>query len=248
VHSHSYARFTHFFSAVAKKLTLPNQISESIMHLHFKFSRVVFAALLLSALGACGGGGNNGTSPSPPDTSAPTITASATVGTEAVVLSAVVSDNVAVTQVEFIVDGGVTTATVTDLQGRTLFSTSIPATTLGPGSHNLVARAHDAAGNVTDTAAVGFSVSQGAAPPSPIKLTTSGTNEGGNVTFTVDIQSDKQIKLVNFFIDGEFVGGRADDQRHYSFSRMLPSGTHHLIVDVTDVNGNNSQAEVTVQV
>ncbi|KQU67878.1 hypothetical protein ASE08_17980 [Rhizobacter sp. Root16D2] len=163
-------------------------------------------------------------------------------------LSAAVSDNVAVTQVEFIIDGGVTTATVTDLQGRTAFSSSIPATTLGPGHHNLVARAHDAAGNVTDTAAVGFSVSQGTAPVSPIKLTASGTSEGGNVTFTVDIQSDKQIKLVSFFIDGEFVGGRADDQRHYSFSRMLPSGTHHLIVDVTDVNGNNSQAEVTVQV
>jgi len=218
------------------------------MHYLRKAPHATFAALLLSVLSACGGGDSSGTSSSQHDTTAPTVAATATVGTAAVVLSAAVSDNVAVTQVEFLIDGGTNKATVTDSQGRSVFSTSIPISVLSAGNHSVVARAHDAAGNATDATAVSFSVSQGTAPASPIKVTASSAKDGGNVTFTVDVQSDKQINLTNFFIDGEFVGGRADDQRHYSFSRILPSGTHRLVVDVTDVSGNNSQAEVIVEV
>ena len=214
----------------------------------FKAFLAAFVALLLSVLGACGGGGSSETSPSQPDTTAPTITATAKVGTEAVVLSAAVSDNVAVTEVEFSIDGGATKEAVSDSQGRSVFSTSVPISMLSSGNHSLVARAHDAAGNVADTTALSFAVGQGTAPSSPIKVAASGTKDGGNVTFTVDIQSDKQISLTNLFIDGEFVGGRADDQRHFSFSRLLSTGMHRLIVDVTDVSGNNSQAEVIVEV
>ena len=223
-----------------QKLFLP-----SMPHL-VKALVAAFAVVLLSILGACGGGGGSATSPSQPDTTAPTVSATAAVGTEAVVLSAAVSDNVAVTQVEFLVDGGATKATVTDSQGRSAYSTSLPIGGFGTGSHSVVARARDAAGNTTDAAPVTFSVGQGTVPSSAIKVIASSTKDGGNVTFTVDIQSDKQITLTNFFIDGEFVGGRADDQRHYSFSRTLSSGTHRLVVDVTDANGNNAQTQVIV--
>ena len=212
-----------------------------------KAPAAAFVALLLSALGACGGGG--GTASAQPDTTPPTITATAIVGTEAVVLSAAVSDNVAVTQIEFLLDGGSTKATVMDSQGRSVFSTSIPTSSLNTGSHSMIARAHDAAGNTADTAAVSFSVGQGAVPASPIKVVAVSVKEGpSSVTFTVDIQSEKPIKLTNFFIDGEFIGGRADDQRHYFFSRTLSSGTHRLVVDVTDESGNNAQTAVVVSV
>jgi hypothetical protein len=220
------------------------------MHRIFKKRSSAFAATLLLALAACGGSGGGGAPEAGgapvPDTTAPTVSAAAVVGSRAVVLSATVSDNVAVTKVDFLVDGGATRATAGDSQGRSVYSVSIPIERLSAGTHTLIARAEDAAGNATDAGAVNFSVGGLAGPSSPIKITASGVKAGGSVTFTVDIESDKQIKLTNFFIDGAFVGGRGDDQRHYSFSRSLSAGTHRLLVDVTDVNGQSAQAEVAI--
>jgi hypothetical protein len=220
------------------------------MHLLFKACGAGLTALVLSVLGACGGGGG-GDGASQTDTTAPTITASVTVGTEAVVLSATVSDNVAVTQVDFVVDGGATRATVSDSQGRSVFSTSFPISSFSAGSHSLLAQARDASGNATDAPAVSFNVGQGQGPASPIKVTVSGVVDGANVTFTVDIESDEQIDLTNFFIDGEFLGGIVGgdpNQRQYVFSRVLSRGTHRMVVDVTDVKGNNAQGQVVVEV
>ncbi|WP_243317595.1 M4 family metallopeptidase [Geothrix paludis] len=88
------------------------------------------------------------------DTTAPTVsvTESGTSGT--ITFTATASDNVGVTKVEFYVDGalkGTDTATPWTL--------SFDSTTLTNGSHNLVAKAYDAAGNVGTSTTVAFSVS-----------------------------------------------------------------------------------------
>lgn len=216
-----------------------------------KASSVAVTVFLFSMVGACVEGSSRTSQPDTsdtPDTTAPTISATANVGTDAVVLSASASDNIAVTQVEFVVDRGATKATVSASPSESVFSTSIPIKAFGAGSHSVVARAVDAAGNATVTEPVSFDVGPGAPPVSPLKVTASSTQDGGNVTFTVDIESDAQISLTNFFIDGEFAGGRADDQRHFSFSRLLSPGTHRLVVDVSDVNGKTADAEVVVEI
>lgn len=202
--------------------------------------------IVFALLAGCGGGGNDDSSA--PDQAAPSITASAKVGTEAVVLSAEVNDNVAVTEVEFLIDGGAITATVSDSAGRSVYTASISLDRFANGSHTLAARAHDAAGNVGKAVDASFVVDRGISVDSPIKVTGSSTKDGGSVTFTIDIESEETISLTNFFLDGEFIGGRGDDQRHYVLTRSLSSGTHRLVVDVSDAKGHSAQVEVIVEV
>ncbi len=228
------------------------------MHILFKAPAALCGALLLSVLSACGGGGGgstpSGSTPTPTlnagstDKTAPTIVTSATVGTAAVVLTATVSDNVAVTQVDFVIDGGSGKASASDSQGRTVYSVSIPVAQFTKGRHSFVAQARDAAGNTADAQAVSFDMGQGAVGNSPIQITATATTDGAGASFVVDIASVKQVKLTNLFIDGEFIGGRADDGRHYAFARVLSKGKHSLVVDVTDVDGVSAQTEVVVEI
>lgn len=208
----------------------------------FKAPTAAISALVLFVLGACT---DDSDGISQLDTVAPTITATARVEADVVVLTATVSDNIAVTEVEFLIDSNAK-ATVTDSRGRTTFSTSVPVDRLSNGSHRVVARAVDAAGNATAAESVTFEIGQPA--ESPIKITATAVMVSANVTFTIDIESEAQIRLTNFFLDGEFLGGRGDDQRHYVFTRALATGRHSFVVDVTDVQGNSATEEVIVDV
>jgi hypothetical protein len=87
------------------------------------------------------------------DTTAPSVTASESGSSGTITLSAAATDNVAVTKVEFLVDGvlkGTDTASP--------FSMTLDSTTLTNASHSLTAKAYDAAGNVGTSAAVAFTV------------------------------------------------------------------------------------------
>ena len=209
-----------------------------------KASTVAITVLMLSVLGACT---DDHTDPASTDTVAPTIVVTAKVAADAVVLSATVSDNVAVTQVEFRIDDTYA-ATLTDSQGPDTFSTSVPLTLVSGGGHRLTARAIDAAGNATQAEPVTFQIGEAPGDSSPIKITATAVKDGVNVTFIVDIESPAQIDLSNFFLDGAFLGGRGDDQRHYELPVVLSTGTHRFVVDVTDVNHNSNQAEVVVEI
>jgi len=110
------------------------------------------------------------------DTTAPTVsvTESGTSGT--VTFTATASDNVGVTKVEFYVDGalkGTDTATPWTL--------SFDSTTLTNGSHNLVAKAYDAAGNVGTSTTVSFTVSN---TTSGTELVLNGGFESGATSWT----------------------------------------------------------------
>lgn len=91
-----------------------------------------------------------------PDTIPPTVTAAESGSSGSITLSATATDNVGVAKVEFFVDGvlkGSDTASP--------WTMALDSTTLANGSHTLVAKAYDAAGNVGTSAAVAFSVSNG---------------------------------------------------------------------------------------
>jgi hypothetical protein len=97
-----------------------------------------------------GSGGGSG------DTTPPTVSASESGSAGTITLAATASDNVGVSRVEFHVDGALK---ATDSSSP--YQASLDSTTLADGSHTLVARAYDAAGNVGSSSGVGFSIANG---------------------------------------------------------------------------------------
>jgi hypothetical protein len=88
------------------------------------------------------------------DTTPPSVSTSESGSSGTITLSASATDNVSVTKVEFYVDAVLkATDTVSP------FSATLDSTTLSNGSHSLIAKAYDAAGNVGTSSAVAFTVS-----------------------------------------------------------------------------------------
>ena len=74
-----------------------------------------------------------------------------------ITLSATASDNVGVSRVEFFVDN-----VLKGSDSASPYAMTLDSTTLANGSHTLVAKAYDAAGNVGSSNAAAFSISNGA--------------------------------------------------------------------------------------
>jgi hypothetical protein len=87
------------------------------------------------------------------DTTPPTVSASQTGNSGNITLSATASDNIGVTKVEFWVDGALKGTATTAPYSLTLDSRSLPN-----GTHSLVAKAFDAAGNSASSAPVSFDI------------------------------------------------------------------------------------------
>lgn len=93
------------------------------------------------------------------DTTAPTVSTSASGSSGTITFAATASDNIGVTRVDFLVDGRVKgSATAAP------YSLAFNSTTIANGSHTLSAKAYDAAGNVGTSIAVNFSVSNATSP------------------------------------------------------------------------------------
>jgi hypothetical protein len=90
------------------------------------------------------------------DTTPPSVSASESGSSGTITLSATASDNVGVTRVEFSVDGSLKGTDTTSP-----YSITLDSTTLANGSHSLIARAYDAAGNNTASTTVPFTISNG---------------------------------------------------------------------------------------
>jgi hypothetical protein len=130
------------------------------------------------------------------DTTAPTVsitspTAGQTVsGTVSITASA--SDNVGVTRLDYLVDGAMV-ATFTPA----VLTFAWDTTPLTNGAHSLTARARDAAGNTTTSAAVAVTVSNGSPAPVLTSLNPSSATAGG-VAFTLTVNG-------NSFVSGSSV-------------------------------------------
>lgn len=110
------------------------------------------------------------------DTTAPTVSASVSGSSGAIALNATASDNVGVDRVEFRVDG-----VLKGSDSSAPYSLSLDSTSLSNGSHSLIARAFDAAGNNADSTAANFSVSNGGTPTERI---VNGGFESGTASWT----------------------------------------------------------------
>lgn len=87
------------------------------------------------------------------DTTPPTVSASVSGSSGTITLNANASDNVGVTKVEFWVDGALKGS-----DSSSPYSMSLDSTTLANGTHSLVAKAFDAAGNSASSTAASFSI------------------------------------------------------------------------------------------
>ncbi len=88
------------------------------------------------------------------DTTPPTLSASESGSSGTITLSSTATDNIGVTKVEFFVDNLLKGTDTTSP-----YSMALDSTTLANGSHTLIAKGYDAAGNVGTSAGAGFTVS-----------------------------------------------------------------------------------------
>ena len=168
------------------------------------------------------------------DTSAPTVstTESGTSGT--ISFSASASDNVGVSRVEFYVDGALK---ATDSSSP--YSASLDSTTLSNGSHSLVAKAYDAAGNVGTSSAVAFSVSNSSSDTQPPSVSASEAGTSGTISFGASASDNVGVSRVEFYVDGALKA--TDSTSPYSASldaTTLSNGSHSLVAKAYDAAGN----------
>ena len=131
------------------------------------------------------------------DTTPPTVSASEVGSSGSITLSATAADNIGVTKVEFWVDGALKG---TDTSSP--YSMTLDSRTLANGSHSLIAKAFDAAGNTTSSTAVSFSISNAGA--SINEAESNGTIATANTVGTatsiagfISTASDKDFFKVN---------------------------------------------------
>ncbi len=127
---------------------------------------------------------NNNTVDSVP----PVISVSESGSRGTITLSATATDNVGVTKVEFYVDG-VLRGTDTTLP----YSVSLDSLTLTDGNHALMGKAYDAAGNVSTSASVAFTVNNTTPTPS-----TYNEVENNGSTRTANVIADNVNRIVAY--------------------------------------------------
>jgi extracellular elastinolytic metalloproteinase len=122
------------------------------------------------------------------DSEPPIISVSESGSRSTITLSATATDNVGVTKVEFYVDGALKG---TDTSSP--YSMSLDSLTLTDGTHALAGKAYDAAGNVTTSKSVTFTISN--TTPTP---TTYNEVESNNSTRTANAISDNVTRIVAY--------------------------------------------------
>ncbi|MBA4180762.1 MAG: peptidase S8 [Anaerolinea sp.] len=184
---------------------------------------------------ALGGAALTDTTPPATSISAP---ASSSVVTGTVTATAVASDNVGVTKVEFYVDGALKgTATASP------YSTSWNTTVVADGSHSLTAKAYDAAGNSASSALVTVSVQNLAVDSTPptvsITAPASGATVSGAVSVIVSASDNVGVTKTELYVDGSLKATATASPFSISWdTRTTTDGDHSLAVKAYDAAGN----------
>jgi hypothetical protein len=170
------------------------------------------------------------------DTIAPTVSATETGTSGTITLSASASDNVGVALVEFYVDGVLKASS-----NVAPYSAALNSATLANGSHSLVAKAYDAAGNVGSSGAFGFSVSNLASDTTAPLVSASESGAGGTITLSSAASDNVGVTKVEFYVDAVLKG--SDTTSPYSMtldSTTLANGSHALTAKAFDAAGNSA--------
>ncbi|WP_266159490.1 Ig-like domain-containing protein [Dyella silvatica] len=169
------------------------------------------------------------------DTTPPTVSAAESGTSGTISLSANATDNVGVTRVEFYVDNALN-ATLTAAP----YQTTLDSTTLSNGTHTLVAKAYDAAGNVGTSTSVNFSIANstgGDTTPPTVSAAESGTS--GTISLSANATDNVGVTKVEFYVDNGLTGTLTATPYQMTLdSTTLADGSHSLLAKAYDAAGN----------
>jgi hypothetical protein len=180
-----------------------------------------------------------------PDIEAPTITITApadgTTVTGITTLTVAAADNIRVAGVQYMVDGVNYGSEVTTAP----FSLSFNSNSKANGVYSVTARARDAAGNVTVSAAISITTSN-AAPDTVAPTVALTAPSSGAVTGTISVSATASDNVgvagVQFLVDGVAVGAE-DTSAPYAVSwdtKGVANGSHNVSARARDTAGNLS--------
>ena len=164
-------------------------------------------------------------------------------GTVSISVSA--SDNVGVTKVEFYVNG---VLKATDL--GTPYVYSWDTSSIAPGAYTLMAKAYDAAGNVSQSSRTVTVVNDNFAPTVALTAPANNTTINGVVTINSSASDNVGVTKVEFYCNGSIL--YASNVSPYTFNwdtRGVGNGNYTIIARAYDNAGNSKQSSsVTVTV
>src|SRR6266540_2646904 len=185
-----------------------------------------------------------------PDTTPPSVAfvapASGATVSGLVAISATATDDVGVSKVEFSVDG----ALKTTLSGAP-WSFDLDMSGLSPGSHTLMAKAFDTAGNSSSSSII-VSIAE-PADTSPPTVSIASPASGANVSETIQVQADAAdnagVTKVELSVDNSLKATLTAAPWSFDLdTAQLTNASHTLSVKAYDAAGNSSTAQVSVVV
>ena len=189
------------------------------------------------------------------DAPAVSITAPASGATVSgtVTVGATATDAVGVTKVELLVDGR-----LLDTDTTAPYTATWDTAAAANGTHTLLARAYDAAGNIGRSAEVTVTVTGGVedttAPTVDLTSPANGATVGGTVTLTATAADDFGVTKVEFFVDGVSLGTGTPSMTAGPWqlqwnTASAADGPHALSVRAFDAKGNSTlDADTSVTV
>lgn len=173
---------------------------------------------------------NNDITPPTVSITTPAATVNGTVN-----LAASAADNVAVAGLQFLVDGNPLGAE--DTQPPYTFAWN--TVTVSNGPHSVAARARDAAGNMTTSSAVTFTVNNDMQAP-VITLAGPSGQVSGSITVTATVTDNLAVAGVQFLVDGVNYGSELTSPPFTVTvnTATLSNGQHSIIGRARDAAGN----------
>ncbi|HZV81616.1 MAG TPA: Ig-like domain-containing protein, partial [Geobacteraceae bacterium] len=162
-----------------------------------------------------------------------------------VTVSASASDNVGVTKVEFYIND---VLKVTEAASPYTFSWD--TSTVAPGTYTLMAKAYDAAGNVTQSSSTVNVVSD--ITPPKVTMTSPANNAtlSGTVTISSSASDNVGVSLVEFYCNGVLLYSSNMVPYSYSWDTTTVANGNYAIVAIAHDNAGNitQSSSVTVTV
>lgn len=159
---------------------------------------------------------------------------------KSVMVSAIASDNVAVSRVEFFLNGALQATSSAAPYGFTWNTLAV-----ANGAYSLTAKAYDAAGNVGQSAAVKVNVANDTSAPAIVFISpNSNYVYGNNVTISSSATDNTAVARMELYIDGslKYTTGNGT----FSMGWNFPLGPHTITVKAYDRANNASAASRSV--
>jgi hypothetical protein len=150
------------------------------------------------------------------------------------------SDDLATVAVDFYLDGSTFLGTYSAEMQHWPYWINWNTSPVAPGSHTIVAKARDAAGNVGTSAPVSVTIADTVAPTVSMTAPASGASVSGSVALTASASDNGTVTRVEFYLDGSTLLG-TDTSAPWGItwnSASASAGSHTLSARATDAANN----------